>query len=423
MRARKMTAIASPNCPWRNEIRELDSNGLLRSMPEVEGMPGRLVTVNGKDAVNFSGNNYLGLASHPDVIKAGVESILKLGAGSTASRLIAGNSPLHRELESFLACWKGTEAALVFGSGYQANVGILASLAEEGDLIISDQLNHASVIDGCRLSRAEVRIYPHRDTNRVEHFVKTSQHRRKLVVTESVFSMDGDTAPLKDLDWICRRWGGILMIDEAHATGVKGANGQGLASELDVVPEIQMGTLGKAVGVSGAYVGGSRALFDLLVNRARSLIYTTAAPPAVCGASLKALKIINSEEGAARRLKLRANTELFQRLMTATPWNVKEARHIVPILIGDSFDTMRLSRELLERGIFAQGIRYPTVPEGTARLRFTIMSDHTPEDLETAVAVLSELSGSILDPDRLREHCLDELVRLNPMDVDSTKGT
>jgi 7-keto-8-aminopelargonate synthetase-like enzyme len=205
-------------------------------------MPGRIVTVNNTDVLNFSSNNYLCLAGHPDVIHAASDSAQHYGAGSTASRLIVGNNEIHRELESFIATWKGTEAALVFGSGYQANVGVLSALADRGDLIISDELNHASIIDGCRLSRAEVKIYPHLELGRVEDFAKARGYRRKLVVTESVFSMDGDLAPLKDLDEICRRWGAILMVDEAHATGIMGHKGQGLALEQGVVPEIQMGT-------------------------------------------------------------------------------------------------------------------------------------------------------------------------------------
>ena len=382
-------------CPWSHEIEELRERGLLRTMPLVNGMPGRIVTVNGRDVLNFSSNNYLGLAGHPDVIHAASDSAQHYGAGSTASRLIVGNTEIHRELESFIATWKGTEAALVFGSGYQANVGVLSALADRGDLIISDELNHASIIDGCRLSRAEVKIYPHLELGRVEDFVKARGYRRKLVVTESVFSMDGDLAPLKDLDEICHRWGAILMVDEAHATGIMGHKGQGLALEQGVVPEIQMGTLGKAVGASGAYVAGRRSLIDLLTNRARSLIYTTAPSPAVSGSALAALKIIVSEEGAERRDRLKTNVGIFQELLACGPWARPNASHIVPILIGDSNRTMRVSAKCLSKGVFAHGIRFPTVPEGTARLRLTLMSDHTLEDLIKAFEILLEASTNI----------------------------
>ncbi len=375
---------------WREEIDELQKKDLYRVMPKIAGPPGRLATVDRIAAINFSSNNYLGLAGHPKVIQAAVEYALGYGAGSTASRLIAGNTEPHRGLEYFIARWKGTEAAVVFGSGYQANVGVLSSLMCEPDLILSDQLNHASIIDGCRLSRATVKIYRHLDLNELEDLLRLNGFRKKLVVTESVFSMDGDEAPLKEISDLCARWGAILMVDEAHGAGVKGPKGQGLSAEMGVVPHIQMGTLGKAVGASGAYVAGTRALIDLLINRARSLIYSTAAPPAVAGSALAALKLIASEEGDRRRAALAANAELFQRLLASRLGLDAPPRHIVPILVGQSARTMQVSQDCLAKGVFAHGIRYPTVPEGTARLRFTLMSDHTEDDLRTAVSVLEE---------------------------------
>ena len=302
---------STDNTPWTSELEGLRKSNLYRVMPVVEGMPGRTITVNGKSAINFSSNNYLGLAGHPEVMRAFAKCIADCGAGSTASRLIAGNTEPHRALESFIAGWKGTEAALVFGSGYQANVGILSTIAGEGDLIISDELNHASIIDGCRLSKARVMIYPHLDLSGLESILRLSGFRRRLVVTESIFSMDGDCAPLREIDYLCRRWGALLMVDEAHATGVRGLKGEGLAAEQGVIPEIQMGTLGKAAGTSGAYVAGSRALIELLTNKCRSLIYTTAAPPGIVGAALAALKIIASPEGDRRRSQLRENTLKF----------------------------------------------------------------------------------------------------------------
>jgi 8-amino-7-oxononanoate synthase len=384
--------MSSPSrSPWMEEIDELQKQDLFRIMPAVAGLPGRVVTVDGRPALNFSSNNYLGLAGHPALVKAMAETASMCGVGSTASRLISGTSEAHRELESFIAAWKETDAALVFGSGYQANVGILTALTDGCDLIVSDELNHASIVDGCRLSRAQVIVYPHLDLNRAEDALKSTGFRRKLLVTESVFSMDGDRAPLKELDELCRRWGAVLMVDEAHATGVAGPLGRGLASEDAVVPEIQMGTLGKAVGVCGAYVAGSRGLVQLLVNKARSLIYTTAAAPAIQGAVLAALKIITSDEGEARRRRLTENTVAFNRLLKSVGLAVSTSSHIVPIRIGDSARTMQVSRECLARRIFAHGIRYPTVPEGTARLRLTLMSDHTEEDLQQVASVLSEI--------------------------------
>lgn len=383
------------NGVWHMEIEELQSRGLLRVMPKMEGMPGRTGTVNGKQALNFSSNNYLGLAGHPAVIQAMVECTLQYGAGSTASRLIAGNGEAHRELEEFIAQWKGTEAALVFGSGYQANLGLLSTLTDAPDLIISDQLNHASIIDGCRLSLARAEIYPHLDLDRVEELLKLDGYRRKLVVTESIFSMDGDGAPLRELGDLCERYGALLMVDEAHAAGVIGPNGQGLAQELGVTPDIQMGTLGKAVGTHGAYVAGRRSMIEFLINRVRSLIYTTALPPSVMGGTLASLRIIVSEEGEERRARLRENIRVFHEMLKAEFGHDSHQSHIVPVLIGQSARTMKISAECLNRGVFAHGIRYPTVPEGTARLRFTLMSEHTEADLRDAVRILKDSMSAV----------------------------
>lgn len=392
-----MTDRPSSTSVWEFELKRIHEKDLLRHMPPVAGPAGRVIIVDGVEALNFSSNNYLGLASHPAVVDAMITYTRRHGVGSTASRLIAGNSEGHRELEEFIARWKGTEAALVFGSGYQANVGVISSVAEQADLVISDELNHASIIDGCRLARAQVQVYPHLDLERLEDFLRMPGFRRKVVVTESVFSMEGDRAPLVELDALCRRWGAILMVDEAHAAGVVGPAGRGLAAELDVWPEIQMGTLSKAVGVAGAYVAGSRSLVQLLVNKARSLIYTTAVPPGVMGAARASLSIISSEEGDRLRALLRANGETFSRLLEDRLGCKVRAGHIVPVRIGASRRTMEVSRRCLSAGVFAHGIRYPTVPEGTARLRFSLNSLHTEEDLRTAVSVLQT---ALQDDDR-----------------------
>ncbi len=385
--------------PWSKELNRLKTNNLLRVMPSVDGIPGRKISVNGREVLNFSSNNYLGLAGHPEVIEGMIRYAQIYGAGSTASRLIAGNTKAHRELESAIATWKGTEAAVIFGSGYQANVGILSSLMESADLVISDELNHASIIDGCSLSKAHVRIYRHLDMNHLEDLLRLRGFGRKLVVTESIFSMDGDQAPLKEITGLCARWGAFLMVDEAHASGLFGPKGEGLAAENGVFPEIQMGTLSKAIGTSGAYVAGTKNLIDLLINKARSLLYSTAPAPAVMGAAMAALEIITSEEGTIRRELLRKNVNNFQNLLNSTLNGSYEISHIVPILIGESARTMMASTECLKRGVFAQGIRFPSVPEGTARLRFTLMSDHLEEDLETAVSALK----SVFETTDLRE--------------------
>jgi 8-amino-7-oxononanoate synthase len=386
--------------PWAAEIEELRQKDLFRIMPAISGPPGRIILVDGREALNFSSNNYLGLAAHPEVVQTSVAYAREYGAGSTASRLIAGNGEAHRELETAVARWKGTEAALLFVSGYQANVGTISAVTGSQDLLISDQLNHASIIDGCRLSRAKVEVYPHLDLNRLEDLLRLTGFRRKLVVTESVFSMDGHCAPLREIHALCQTWGALLMVDEAHGTGVFGPNGQGLAAELGVVPEVQMGTLGKAAGVAGAYVAGSRSLIEILVNKARPLIYTTAAPPAVLGAARAALRIIASEEGRQRRERLHDNMKYFADLLQRELDCHTGGAHIVPILVGQSARALRVSRACLEEGLFAQGIRYPTVPEGTARLRLTLMSDHTSEDLRKAVSVMA----AALAEDRSQAH-------------------
>lgn len=375
---------------WTEELLEIERAGLLRRMPVIEGVPGRKVMVNSTEALNFSSNNYLGLAGDEQIVKSLAESAKLYGVGSTASRLIAGNTEAHRKLEKRIASWKGTESAIVFGSGYQANVGVITALAGDRDLIVSDQLNHASIIDGSRLSRATIRIYPHLDVEAAERILRNGNYRRRILITESIFSMDGDFAPLKELQDLCQRYGTYMMVDEAHASGVRGLNGQGLAHELGVTPEIQMGTLGKALGVSGAYVAGPQRLIDLLINKARSFIYTTAQPPPILSAALEAVNIVASERGEQLRRQLHDNCLLFNKLISVVTGARSTNSHIVPLRVGDSKKTMKLSSTCLTRGIFVQGIRYPTVPEGSARLRLTLMSRHTTEDIERAVNVLVE---------------------------------
>lgn len=374
----------SNNWDLNADILKLRESGLYRRMPEVYGFPGRIIHLENRCLLNFSSNNYLGMAGHPKVMEAFSEAVWTHGAGSTASRLIAGNTSCQRELEDFIAGWKSTESALVFGSGYQANLGIITSLTQANDLIISDELNHASIIDGCRLSKASVSIYRHLDLDDVEHALKSPAQRRKIVVTESVFSMDGDHAPLQELFGLCNDYGAALIVDEAHATGVYGARGEGLCAKLGITPDVQMGTLGKAVGVSGAYVAGSRSLIDLIINRARSFIFTTAPPAPVALAALKSLEIIASEEGSFLRSQLEKNTLLMFQMINEVFPQRKFPSHINPIPTGPSDLTMAASRACMDKGIFVHGIRFPSVREGSGRLRLTVMSDHTQDDLSKA---------------------------------------
>ncbi len=383
-----MLKTTSKNWDLFSEIATLKDKSHYRRMPEVSGMPGRIINIDGRNVLNFSSNNYLGLAGHPQILEAFSKAVHTYGAGSTASRLIAGNTHSHCQLEEFIANWKKTEAALVFGSGYQANLGILTTLTNREDLVISDELNHASIIDGCRLSKAKVWVYRHLDLNSASDALKQEGFRRKLLITESVFSMDGDHAPLKELSNLCMEHDAFMVVDEAHATGIYGPSGQGLCSKLGAIPDVQMGTLGKAAGVSGAYVAGSRSLIDLLVNKARSFIFTTAHSPAVSEAALEALKIIVSPEGDRRRSMLIGNVRRMDEMLQRVLPHRNFSCHIKPIHVGPSDLTMRMSKACLEQGLFVHGIRFPSVREGAARLRLTLMSDHTTEDLQKASRII-----------------------------------
>jgi len=351
---------------FRQELEKLEEQGLLRALREVN-----------PSAINLCSNNYLGLADHPALKKAAHDAIEKYGVSSCSSRLISGTTGLHKKLEEKLAEFKGAEAALVFNSGYAANVGIISALVGRGDVIFSDKLNHASIVDGCLLSGAELKRYPHCDMDALEKFIKGSDpYVKKLIITDTVFSMDGDIAPLPEIVALAKKYDCMLMVDEAHATGVLGANGKGAIEHFNIKEKdiIQMGTLSKAIGSFGGYVAGSRELIDYLINKSRPFIYTTALPASVIAASIAALDIIKNEP--ERRKQLWANVRFFD----------KEARtQIIPILIGDSKKAVDISRKLLDEGVFVQAIRPPTVPKGTARLRITIMATHTKKDLEYAI--------------------------------------
>ncbi len=375
------------------ELLRIEEAGLYRKLRRVESDQGPTLRLDGRDVINFSSNNYLGLANHPSLCKAAKEAIDRYGCGSGASRLISGNMTLHEELENKISELKGTEAALVFNSGFQANTGILSTLVGEGDAIFSDALNHASVIDGCRLSRAKVVVYGHCDVDDLEQGLKDAPSiARKLIVTESLFSMDGDEAPLADIVSLAEKHGAMVMVDEAHATGIYEPNGSGLVAKLglgDRVP-IQMGTLGKALGGFGAYVAGSQALRELLINRCRSFIFTTALPPAVMAMAIAAIDLIKKEP--QRRQALRDNCQLLRAGLEAQGYSVRASRsQILPLMIGDATQCMKLSEDLLQRGVFAQGIRPPTVPPGTSRLRITLMATHRREHIDRALKTFKQL--------------------------------
>lgn len=375
------------------ELAELNRQGLYRTLRRVEGEQGPTLLLNGKEVINFSSNNYLGLANHPALREAAKEAIDRYGCGTGASRLISGNMTLHEELESKIAALKGTEAALVFNSGFQTNTGVLATLVGEGDVIFSDELNHASLIDGCRLSRAETAVYRHCDLDHLEQCLKGApRSKRKLIVTESLFSMDGDEAPLNDIVALAEKYGAMMMVDEAHATGVFGPNGAGLVAQAGLGDRVlvQMGTLGKALGGFGAYIAGSQSLRELLINRCRSFIYTTSLPPAVMAMGIAAVEILHKEPD--RREQLRHNGALLRAGLGASGYCLGNSQsQIVPLIIGDESRCMTLSQQLLNQGVFAQGIRPPTVPPGTSRLRITLMATHTKEHLDRALTILEAI--------------------------------
>ena len=385
---------------FAEDRRRRAASGLQRSLRPVDGPQDAHVVVDGRRVLSLSSNNYLGLANHPALIEAAVTAARQLGVGSGASRLISGSMRLHHDLEERLAVFKSAQACLLFTSGYHANLGVISSLVGDGDAVFSDALNHASLIDGCRLSRAAVCVYPHADVVLLEERLRATPARRRLIVTDSVFSMDGDAAPLETICDLAERYDAMVMVDEAHAMGVLGPRGAGLVDALGLGDRVtvQMGTLGKALGTFGAYVAGSRALVDFLLNRARTFIFTTALPPPVVAAAVAALTIVEREP--ERRAALRRHAEHLRRGLRAAGYDVPgdDASHIVPVIIGDTDATMALSSELLDRGVLAHGIRPPTVPDGTARIRATVMATHTEDDIAAAVSAFANARCNIGAP-------------------------
>jgi 8-amino-7-oxononanoate synthase len=378
---------------FEQELSLLIKNELYRRLKPVESSQGPRITMNGRNVLLMCSNDYLGLANHPALCNAAGEAMTRYGFGAGASRLVSGSNAVHHELESRLAGFKRTEAALVFNSGYAANTGLIQAVAEAGDVILSDSMNHASIVDGCRLSRATTRVYRHNDMNHLEELLRDGRNfRRRLIVTDGVFSMDGDIAPLPELVSLAERHGAILMVDDAHATGVLGKTGKGTVEHfnLDGRVPIQMGTLGKALGTFGAYVAGNRDLIEYLINRARSFIYSTALPPLVCAAAIAALDVVEQEP--ARRHKLWENRERFIAGLTALgiQMGVSETP-IVPVMIGDSAKALRVAEKLFDYGVYAAAIRPPTVPKGTARIRATLMATHSNSDIDEALAAFSKL--------------------------------
>ena len=367
------------------ELRELEAMHRLRVPRIVDGAQGPRITLDGVDVLNFASNDYLGLAGDRRIARAGANALDEDGAGAGASRLIVGNHRRHVQLERELADWLQVPAARFFNSGYAANVGVITALAREGDVIFSDELNHASIIDGCRLSRATVVVYPHRDIATLERELARRPGRRRLVVSETLFSMDGDIAELDVIDGLCRRHDAALVLDEAHAIGVWGPEGRGLAAKAGIRPEVLVGTCGKALGAFGAFVATSRAVADLLWNRARPFVFSTALPPSVPAMVHAAVQLIRSGEGDELRRSLSARATQLRDAIGSPASGA-----IVPLVVGDDARVMELSARLLQARIFVQGIRPPTVPRGTARLRIAVSAKHSETDVSLLVASLRD---------------------------------
>jgi 8-amino-7-oxononanoate synthase len=383
-------AVKNPRCLMfedhlQKTLADLETQHRRRRLLVSDFATGPLVRFDNKTRHNFASNDYLGLAAHPQVVAAALEATREFGAGAGASRLVTGTQRPHRELEEKIAAFKNTAAALVFGSGYASSTGALQALATKDDVILLDKLSHACLVDGARLSGATIRPFHHNDPAHLEHHLQWAREKhpqaRVFIVTESVFSMDGDLAPLRDIVELKDRYGAVLLLDEAHAVGVLGRGGRGLADQLGLAHriEVQMGTLGKALGSSGGYIAGSRALIDLLVNRARSFIFSTAPPAASAAAASAALDLCASPEGDQRRAKLR---ELAGLLDPAPP------AAIHPVIIGREEDTLHAAEQMARLGFHVPAIRPPTVPAGTSRLRVSLSAAHDPEVVRTLSAAL-----------------------------------
>jgi len=355
-----------------------------------DALDGRTITVEGREYVSFASNDYLGLAGDERLRRAAADAAMRFGAGSGASRLITGTTALHRELERRIARFKGTEDCVLFTTGYQAGVGAVTSLARAGDAVVLDKLSHACLVDGARASGARVRTYSHRDMDRLATALKKERaSRRRLVVTDSLFSMDGDLAPLAEIVKLAREHDAMVLIDEAHATGTTGPGGRGLVAELGLAAEriAQMGTLSKALGAVGGFVAGSATLIDYLRNVARSYIYTTAPAPPALGAALAALDILESDEGARLIENLRSNVAA---LAGACPGLVAESP-VVPVVVGDAARAVEAQGCLRERGMWVPAVRPPTVPRGASRLRVSLSAAHSDEDIARLAAALHDL--------------------------------
>jgi 8-amino-7-oxononanoate synthase len=386
-----MIPFTHASLAWIDEgLSSLDRQGLRRRISCRGGAQSTRLLLDGRELINFGSNDYLGLASDPRLAAAAAAAATREGWGSGASPLITGYAESHRRLERRLAEFEGTESALLFSSGFAANAGTIAALVGPGDLVLTDRKNHASLLDGCRLSRADVRTYAHGDWQELGRLLsRPGTHRRRLIVTDSLFSMDGDLAPLAELVELADRHEAMLMVDEAHATGIFGPRGRGLAEALGLEARIpiRVGTLSKAVGSLGGFVAGSRSLVEWLINRARPYVFSTAMPAPLAAAASAALEIVRDEPH--RREGLLARAEELRRVLAAEDWNLgRSASQIIPLVVGQPDRAVRLSRALGDRGLLVPAIRPPTVPEGEACLRISLTYGHTPKMVQRLIEAL-----------------------------------
>jgi 8-amino-7-oxononanoate synthase len=396
----------------QDQLDEIRKSDLARALRRVDSAQGTQITVAGRELLNFSSNDYLGLANHHRLKEAAARAAMDFGAGAGASRLICGSLSIHHQLEESLAVFKGSEAALGFATGYAAAMGAIGALLRPGDLIIADRLVHACCIDAARLCGATLRVFGHNDPNDLATILKradgqppsTSQSgsgersRRILIVTESVFSMDGDLAPLREIVELKEKHGAWLMLDEAHATGLFGENRRGLAEACELFGrvEIQMGTLGKALGAAGGYICGSRRLIDLLINRARTFIFSTAPAPAVAAAALAGIQVVQSGEGEILRQRLWQRVDEVKNAVINAGWKIGPVQSpIIPLIVGDERRAVDAARSLGHRGIFIPAVRYPAVPRGEARLRLTVSAAHSRDQVGALEKALRDLQHTV----------------------------
>jgi glycine C-acetyltransferase len=382
----------------KDELGTLQEGGLLLHPRILEGMTGARARFDGRDVINLASNNYLGLASHPRMNRAAADAALRLGAGSGAVRTIAGTMSLHRELEERFAAFKHAESALMFQSGFTANAGTVAAILSKEDVIVSDRLNHASIIDGARLSRAEIAVFDHRDADHADRLLTETAGpgRRQLLITDGVFSMDGDIAPLPDLVEVAERHGAIMMIDDAHASGVLGKGGAGTVDHFGLHGrvDVQVGTLSKAIGVLGGFIAGPAHLTEWLQNRGRPYLFSTSAPPAVVAACIEALAIIEDEPD--RLARLWSNTASLKAGLTSLGFDTGTSETpITPVITGEEEVTQTFARRLFEDGVFCPAIVFPTVGKGMARVRTIVTADHTDDDLAEALEVFGRVGREL----------------------------